>query len=136
MDNEMRKLAEEYNVVKVDAVNCVDCQLGGKGTFFEADPDHDLLFLSQGMTDFFDHIKETMRQENVDEDQLKQLFNGLRGIVLLDTLGKTDELKEEVEKLNTGLCILETRHVGLKNVRSVINEAVERNRQKRALTST
>ena len=37
-DNEMKKLAREYGVVKVDAVNCIDCQLGGKGKFFEADP--------------------------------------------------------------------------------------------------
>ena len=30
-DNEMKKLADEYGIAKVDAVNCVDCQLGGKG---------------------------------------------------------------------------------------------------------
>jgi hypothetical protein len=136
MDSQMKKLAEEYNVVKVDAVNCVDCQLGGKGTFLEADPDHDLMFLSPGMTDFFDHVRDAMRKENLDEDQLKQLFSGLRGIVLLDTLGKPDELKAEVEKLNTGLCILETRQVGLKNVRNVLNEAVEKNKQKRAHPKT
>lgn len=30
-DNEMKKLADEYGVAKVAAVNCVDCQLGGIG---------------------------------------------------------------------------------------------------------
>ncbi len=131
MGNEMKKLAEEYGVVKVDALNCVDCQLGGKGASLEADPDHDLFFLSPGMSDFFDHVREAMHKENVDDDQLKQLFSGLRGIVILDTLGNSDELKEKVENLNTGLFILETRHVGLSNVKNVINEAIERNKQKR-----
>jgi len=37
-DDEMKKLAQEYGVVKIDALNCVDCQLGGKGKFNEEDP--------------------------------------------------------------------------------------------------
>lgn len=130
MDNEMKQLAEEYGIVKVDALNCVDCQLGGKGKFLKADPDHDLMFLSPGMTEFFNHMKTAMRRENIDEEQLKQLFTGLRGIVLLDTLGKPEELKAEVEKLDTGLCILETWRVGLESIKNVIAEAVERNRQR------
>ena len=46
-NNEMKKLAEEYGIVKVDAVNCIDCQLGGKGVFLEADPNHNLMFMGQ-----------------------------------------------------------------------------------------
>jgi hypothetical protein len=129
-DNEMKKLAEEYGVVKVDALNCVDCQLGGKGKFLEEDPDGNLMFLSSGMMDFFTHIKSLMQRENVDEDQLKQLFNGLRGIILLDTLGRLDELKSEVERLDTGLRIVETRQIGLDNLRTVLTEAIERKNQK------
>jgi len=66
----MKKLAEEYGIVKVDALNCIDCQLGGKGAFLEADPQHDLLFLSPGMTDFFRHAQELMRREGLDEAAL------------------------------------------------------------------
>jgi hypothetical protein len=128
MDNEMKQLAEEYGIVKVDALNCIDCQLGGKGKFLEADPNHDLMFLSPGMTEFFSHMKTAMRRENIDEDQLKQLFSGLRGIVLLDTLGKPEELRAEVDKVDTGLYILETWQVGLENIKNVIAEAIERNR--------
>lgn len=127
MNNEMKKLAEEYGIVKVDALNCIDCQLGGKGKFIEADPNHDLLFLSPGMTDFFSHAQDMMRKEGVDEASLKQFFSGLRGIIILDTLGNAAELELEVEKLDTGLEILETRHVGCENVKKVIQEAVERN---------
>ena len=131
MDNEMKRLAEEYGVVKVDALNCIDCQLGGKGKFLEADPDHKLMFLSPGMTDFFSHMKTMMLRENIDEDQLKQLFKGLRGIVLLDTLEKPEQLRAEVEKVDTGLCILETRHIGLENVKNVIEEALQENIRRR-----
>ena len=129
-NGEMKKFAEEHDVVKVDAVNCIDCLLGGKGKFLAADPRHDLMFLSPGMTDFFAHAKEAMRREGVDEDSLRQLFNRLRGIVLLDTLGNSDKLKAEIEKLDTGLQILETRHVGCGNVKEVVNEAIERSKKK------
>ncbi len=87
MDNEMKKLAEEYGVVKIDALNCIDCQLGGKGISVQADPHQDLIFLTPGMTDFFKHAKETMHKEGYGEEVIKQLFKGIRGIVLLDTLG-------------------------------------------------
>ena len=131
-NGEMKRFAEEHGVVKVDAVNCIDCILGGKGKFLAADPGHDLMFLSPGMTDFFSHARDMMRREGVDEDSLKYLFSGLRGIVLLDTLGNSDKLKAEIEKLDTGLQIVETRHVGCENVKDVINEAIGRNKQKRS----
>jgi hypothetical protein len=131
MDNEMKKLAEEYGIVKVDALNCVDCQLGGKGIFLEADPHQDIMFLSPGMTDFFSHAQETMQREGMDRAAFKQFFSGIRGIVILDTLWNSSELKSKVEKLDTGLLILETKSVGCDNVKNVIQEAIKRN-EKRA----
>ena len=134
-DGEMKKLAEEYGIAKVDALNCIDCQLGGKGAFLEADPEHDLLFLSPGMTDFFRHAQKMMRREDLDESALKQFFSGLRGIIILDTLGRATELQLKVEKLNTGLPILETKVVGCDNVRNVIQEAKERNEKRKSANS-
>lgn len=127
MDNEMKRLAEQYGIVKVDALNCIDCLLGGKGKFLEADPNHDLMFLTLGMTDFFSHAKDVMLKEGVEETAVKQLFKGLRGIILLDTLGNVAQLRAEVERLDTGFEILETRHVGCENVKNVIREAIEKN---------
>jgi hypothetical protein len=127
VDNEMKKLAEEYGIIKIDALNCIDCQLGGKGVFLEADPHHDLMFLSPGMTDFFSHAQEMMRREGMDETALKQLLSGIRGIVILDTLGDSAELKSKIEKLDIGLLVLETRAIGCDNVKNVIREAIERN---------
>ena len=131
MKDQMNELADEYDVVKIDALNCVDCHLGGKGKSLEADPNHDLLFLSPGMTDFFRHAKDMMRKEGFDETALKELFKDIRGIVLLDTLGNSSELSKEIKELDTGLGILETKYVGCGNVRDVIQEAIEKNKKLR-----
>jgi hypothetical protein len=124
-NNEMKKLAEEYGIVKVDAVNCIDCQLGGKGVFLEADPNHNLMFMGPGMIQFFKHMKEKMLKEGVDEAAFANMFSGIKGIVLLDTCGNAEKYKEELEKLDIGLPILETREIGLENVKRVIFDAIE-----------
>jgi len=38
------KTCDEYGIIKIDALNCIDCQMGGKGKSAEADPNHDLIF--------------------------------------------------------------------------------------------
>jgi len=129
-NDEMKKLTEEYGAVKVDALNCVDCLLGGKGKVLEADPSHDLLFLYPGMIGFFSHFKEKTQQENIDEEAFNKLFNGLRGIALLDTLGEPEKNKEEIEKLHMGLKILETKSIGLDKLKQLLLEVVERSKQK------
>jgi len=129
-NDEMRKLTKDYGVVKVDALNCVDCLLGGKGKVLEADPDHDLLFLYPGMIGFFSHFKEKAQQENIDEEAFNKLFNGLKGIALLDTLGEPEKTKAEIEKLNTGLKVLETKTIGLDKLKQLLLEVIERNKQK------
>ena len=127
LKNQMQKLNEEYGIVKVDALNCIDCQLGGKRKSLEADPQQDLMFLSPGMTDFFQHAKDIMQKEGIDETAIKELFKDLRGIILLDTLGNASRLTKEVNELDTGLEILETRYVGCEHIKNVIQEAIERN---------
>ncbi|MCL5950065.1 MAG: DUF1638 domain-containing protein [Candidatus Bathyarchaeota archaeon] len=124
-DNEMKKLAQEYGVVKVDAVNCIDCQLGGKGKFFEADPEHNLMFMGPGMIGFFKHAKEQMRREGVDDATFANMFSGIKGAVILDTCDNAEKCKEELEKSGMGLTILETRKIGLENVKQVILDAIE-----------
>jgi hypothetical protein len=129
-NDEMKKLAEEYGLVKVDALNCVDCLLGGKGKVLETDPDHNLLFLYPGMIGFFSHFKEKAQQENIDEEAFNKLFSGLKGIALLDTLGEPEKNEEDVEKLHTGLKILETKTIGLDNLKQLLLEVIERNKHK------
>jgi len=123
-NGEMKKLADEYGVVKVDAANCVDCQLGGEGKFFEADPDHDLLFMGPGMIDFFKGMKKKMLAAGVDEASFAAMFSGIRGIVLLDTCGNAKECVAELEASGLGIPILETREFGLENIRRVVCDAI------------
>ena len=128
-NNEMKELAEEYGVIKVDAVSCIDCLLGGKGKFFEADPTHKLLLLDPGMIDFYKHLKNKALKEGIDEDIFRQFFSGLKGILLFDTLGEAEKNLEEIDKLNFGLSVLETKRIGPHNLKLVISEAIERSNQ-------
>jgi hypothetical protein len=68
-----------------------------------------------------------LRKEGMDEGSLKQFFSGLRGIIVLDTLGNNEKLKLEIAKLDTGLEIVETWRLGCGKVKSVIQEAIRRN---------
>jgi hypothetical protein len=131
-NNEMKKLAEEYGVVKVDGVTCVDCLLGGKGKVFEVDLTHKLLLLPPGMIDFYMFLKNKARQEGIDEDAFREFFSGLKGIMLFDTLGETEKKLEEIDKLNFGLQVLETKKIEPDNLKRVILEAIERSNQTNA----
>jgi hypothetical protein len=125
-NGEMKQLAAEYGMVKVDALNCVDCLLGGKGKVNEADPNHDLMFFDPGMIDFFRDAREKLKKEGMDDDALKNMFSGIRGIVLLDTLRNAEKCKADIEALSTGLQILEVKTVGLENLQAVLLEAMQR----------
>ena len=125
-NNEMKSLTDEYGIVKVDAVNCIDCQLGGEGKFLEADPEHNLMFMGPGMINFFNHAKETMLKEGVDEAAFSNMFSGIKGIVLLDTCGNVEKLRKELEKSGIGLPILETREIGIEGVKRVVFDAIQR----------
>ncbi len=125
-DNEMKKLAKEYGIQKVDAMNCIDCQLGGKGKFNEADPEHNLMFMGPGMVAFFKHAKEQMLKEGVNEAAFVGMFSGVKGVVVLDTCGDAEKCRADLEKAGIPLKVLETRKIGLDGVRRVILNAVDR----------
>ena len=112
-NDEMKKLAQEYGVVKIDAVNCIDCQLGGKGTFYEADPEHNLMFMGPGMIGFFKHAKEAMLKEGVDEAAFEGMFSGIKGFVVLDTCGNAEKMREDLKNSGINVPILEVRKIGL-----------------------
>jgi hypothetical protein len=123
----MKRLAEGYCIVKVDALNCVDCQLGGKGKRATADLEHNLMFMGPGMIDFFKYIKETLRRQGIDDKAFAKMFSGIKGIILLDTVGNVEECRKELENSGMNLVILETRAVGLENIRQCVQEAIDAN---------
>ncbi len=124
-DDEMRKLAKEYGVTKIDAVNCVDCQLGGKGKVNTVDPNHNLMFMGPGMIEFFEDMKPRMLKEGMDEETFAEMFSGIKGFVVLDTCGDGDKLKAELETQNIGVPVLETRKIGAEGVLAVIKDAIK-----------
>ena len=127
MKGQMNKLAEEYGIFKIDALNCVDCQLGGKGKYLEADPNQEMFFLSPGMMDSFGYVKDMMIREGLKEADFRESFKDLRGFVILDTLGNSSKIIKDLKKFGIGLEILETRYVGCENVKNVIQETIEKN---------
>jgi hypothetical protein len=129
-NNEMKNLSQEYGLVKVDALNCTDCLLGGKGRIGEVDPNHELMILHPGMIDFFYALKGKLKKENIDEEVFKNFFSQIKGIILLDTLGQAEKDEKKIEKLNTDLKILETKKAGLNELKQVILEALQRQKIK------
>jgi hypothetical protein len=122
----MSKLAKEYGIVKVDALNCIDCQLGGKGKSEDANPEHNLMFMSVGMIDFFKDMKTQLTMQGVDEEGLRKMISGIEGFVILDTVDTSEKCRHELEKLNTGVRIVETRKIGVEPVKSVVMAAIEK----------
>ncbi len=130
-NEEMKELAKHYGMIKVDALNCIDCLLGGKGKINDEDPNHDVMFMDPGMIEFFQQARTKMRKEGIDEETMKNMFAGLRGIVLLDTLGEAEKCKAQIDNLNTGLEIIEVKKVGTDKLRLVILEALKKHRQEK-----
>jgi len=115
------KLVEEYGATKVDALNCIDCLLGGSGRLLEIDPDHIYLFPTPAFIEWF----EDMNRGTMEETRKK--FSMLRGIILVDSMGDLDAFKDRVEHISeqTGLPVLEHKGAGLDGLKSVILKALE-----------
>jgi hypothetical protein len=120
-DHQIKDLVNKHGFIKVDALNCVDCLLGGKGRLLEIDPDHKAFFLTPGWIRFWNSFE-------ISKGSLKDRYRMLDGLVLLDSLGNLDEFNNEIEEIvhHTGLPVLEKKAVGLKGLRKVIAEAVEK----------
>jgi hypothetical protein len=125
-DGEMGKLAQEYGVSRVDALNCIDCQMGGGGKSLDADPNHNLMFMGPGMVEFFEDMRENLRRQGVDDETFAKMFSGIKGIVLLDTVGNADKLREDIKKSGMNLEVLETRQIGCDGVLAAVLDAVSR----------
>ena len=59
----------------------------------------------------------------------KELFKGLKGFVILDTLENSSKIAKEFERFKIDLEILGTKQVGCKGVKHVIREAIEKQMQ-------
>jgi hypothetical protein len=116
---EMKALVKQYGALKVDALNCIDCLLGGKGKLLEIDPDHKFLLLTPAFIEFTQRIFSRRREET------RRLFSRLEGIILIDSLGNLGDFQKQIEQISnrTGLAVVETLAVGLSGLQQVLTEA-------------
>jgi hypothetical protein len=56
-------------------------------------------------------------------------FSGIEGFVILDTVGNGEELKRTLESFDLGIKVLETRQVGLENIRLLVLEAIDKSKK-------
>jgi Protein of unknown function (DUF1638) len=121
--NEMKVFAEKHEVVKVDALNCIDCLLGGKGKLLEIDPKHEYFFLNPAWIELeFGNRDKTKTTQEVREE-----FSMLSGLYLLDTLGNLDDHNKVIGQISefTGLPVVERKDIGLDGIRKTVLEAME-----------
>lgn len=127
---EMKRIIDRYdNAVKVDALNCIDCLLGGHGRLLEIDANHEYFYLSPGWMP--SNLKMNARFSCLFEGSVKEArkrFIMLKGIILFDSLGDLSEFKEEIEEFSyyTGLPVLNKKVVGLDGLGDVILEALRK----------
>ncbi len=126
----IKKIVGKYsNSVKVDALNCIDCLLGGHGRLLQIDPNNDHFYLSPGWMP--SNLEKNVHFRQVfdwSEEGIKNMFRDLKGIILIDSLTNLDEFKIDIEKFssNTGLSVKNKEEVGIHGLKAVILEAIKK----------
>ena len=126
----MKEILGSYSkVVKVDALNCIDCLLGGHGKLLDIDPNWEYFYLSPGW------MPTSLRESPVfnsflnsfDDEQKKAVLSKLKGIIAFDTLEDIGGFRGEVEELATdvGLPITSIKTIGLEGLKGLINETIQ-----------
>jgi hypothetical protein len=126
----IKKIVKKYsNAIKVDALNCIDCLLGGQQKLLQADPKCDHFYLSPGWMP--SNLKKNARFREIFDwnmEDIKELFEDLTGIIVIDSLDNLDELKNDIEEFSqhTGLQVKNRKTVGLDGLKAVIDEAIKK----------
>lgn len=116
-------------VVKVEALNCIDCLLGGHEKLLEIDPNHSYFYLSPGwMPSNLKMDPRFNRLFDLNSQELKKQFSKLKGIIVFDSLGNLSEFEDEICEFSnhTGLPVFDKRAVGIDGLKGVILEALKK----------
>ena len=126
----IKKIVKKYsNAVKVDALNCIDCLLGGHQKLLQADPNCDHFYLSPGWMP--SNLKKNVWFREIFDwnmEGIKEMFRHLAGIIVIDSLENLDEFKNDIEEFSqhTGLQVKNRKTVGLDGLKAVIDEAIKK----------
>ena len=120
MHPKIRKIVGKYNnFVKVDALNCIDCLLGGHEKLLQIDSKSKHFYLSPGwMPSNVEKNKNFCQIFDWSQKEIKTLFRDLKGIILIDSLENLDEFESDIEKFssNTGLGVTNNEEVGIRGL--------------------
>jgi len=122
-------IGKRNNVVKVDALNCIDCLLGGQGKLLDIDSNHEYFYLSPGWMP--SQLKANPRFSPIfygpSPKEVKQQFSKIKGILLFDSLEDLDEFKNEIEEFSnhTGLAIIGKKLTGLDRLKDFLLETIK-----------
>lgn len=121
--NEMKAFTEKHGVVNVDALNCIDCLLGGKGRLLEIDPKHEYFFLNPAWIE----LEFGSRDKTKNTEDAREEFSILSGLYLLDTMSNLDDYAEVIQEISdyTGLPVIERKDIGLDGIQKTVLEAIE-----------
>lgn len=126
----IKKIINKYkNVVKVDALNCIDCLLGGHQNLLKVDSKCSHFYLSPGWMPSnmkkSPHFREIF---NWEIDGIEEQFEHLDGLIIINSLDNIEEYNDDIEEFshNTGLKVKEIKNVGLNGLRNVIDEAIKK----------
>ncbi len=126
----IKKIVKKYyNAVKVEALNCIDCLLGGHKKLLEVDPKCSHFILSPGWMP--SNLKKSKFFRGIFDwnmEGVKEQFEHLDGIIIVDSLGNLDELEDDIEEfsINTGLQVKDTKTVGLDGLKAIVDEAIKK----------
>jgi hypothetical protein len=126
----IKKIVKKHdNAIKVDALNCIDCLLGGHKKLLEADPKGSHFILSPGWMP--SNLKKSKYFRGIFDwnmEGIKEQFEHLTGLIIIDSLGNLDELESDIEEfsVHTGLQVKDTKAVGLAGIKAVIDEAIKK----------
>jgi hypothetical protein len=121
-NGEMDRLVAGYGMIKVSAVNCIDCLLGGHGRLLEIDPEHRFFFLNRAFLQLGRNLF------NKDPEAVRDQFKMLSAIVPIDSMGDLTVHWDAVRQVGelTGLPLKEVLDVGLEGVERVLADAIAR----------
>ena len=126
----IKKIVKKYsNAVKVDALNCIDCLLGGHQKLLQTDPKCEHFYLSPGWMP--SNLKKNVWFREIFDwnmESIKEMFEHLTGIIVIDSLDNLDAFKGDIEEFSqhTGLQVKNRKTVGLDGLKTVIDEAIKK----------
>ena len=126
----IKKIIKKYpNTVKVEALNCIDCLLGGHKELINIDPKGSHFFLSPGwMPSKLKKNKYFKKIFDWEIENIKEHFECLEGVIIINSLGNLNDLKNDIIEFTkkTGLEVKSIKTVGIEGLKSVIDEAIKK----------